>query len=130
MAGIGAESTVAKKGHDRPLLNTGVLRDSIQAKVIMSGAEHGRAVVGTDEMSGVYAELGTQHEPPRSFLTAAATQSHKELNKIVRKHIHTAWSSAGHDNSMLHALHALKLLLEVAREVHRGTVGKGLRENR
>jgi HK97 gp10 family phage protein len=122
-----AESTLRKKNDDTPLFETGVLRDSIGAKVFMHGPEHGRAVVGTDEMSGVYAEQGTRHEPPRPFLLPAALDARKDVAKIAKRYIHAAWTSAGRDNEMLHLLHAIKLLLEVAHEVYKRTIGKGVR---
>jgi phage gpG-like protein len=119
-----APETVARKGADTPLLDTGALRDSISAFVQMHSVGHGRAVVGSNEDTAVWQELGTSRIPPRSFLVSSAMRSHKELGTIARKYIAAAWLSAGHDNKILQLLHAIKLLLEIAHEVHR--IGKRL----
>jgi phage gpG-like protein len=122
-------AAVAKHG-DTPLLDTGQLRDSISAYVQMHDDEHGRAVVGSDSEIAVYQELGTSRIPPRSFLMMSAKRSEKDLQKIVRKYIHAAWRSASHDNEILHLLHAIKLVLEVAKELYSNTIGKDLRKKR
>jgi phage gpG-like protein len=119
---LGPEA-VAKHG-DTPLLDTGALRDSIGAFVQMHSVGHGRAVVGSNEDTAVWQELGTSRIPPRSFLVSSAMRSEKELGRIARKYIAAAWTSAGHDNKILQLLHAIKLLLEIAHEVHR--IGKRL----
>jgi hypothetical protein len=111
-----AASTLRKKNDDTPLLETGALRDSIGAKVIMHGKEHGVAYVGTDDMHGVWAELGTRHEPPRPFLLSAALHKKSDIDTIARKWVRSAWISAGRDNEVLHLLHAIRLLIEVAKE--------------
>jgi hypothetical protein len=113
-----AESTVERKGgRDTPLLDTGELRDSISGFVEMYGKEHGRGVVGTPLEKGLWAELGTTHEPARAWLLPAALHSKSDIDKIARKYIRSAWVSAGRDNEVLHLLHAIKLLLEVAHEI-------------
>jgi hypothetical protein len=118
-----AESTVERKGgRDEPLLDTGELRDSISGFVEMYGKEHGRAVVGTALDKGMWAELGTVHEPPRPWLLPAALHTKSDISKIAKKYIHSAWVSAGRDNDVLHLLHAIKLLLEVAHVIK--NVGK------
>lgn len=83
----------------------------------MHGVGHGRAAVGSNEETAVWQELGTRTIPPRSFLMNSALYGHKELGKIARKYIRSAWTSAGRDNEILHLLHAIKLLLEIAHEV-------------
>jgi HK97 gp10 family phage protein len=120
-----AESTVKRKGgRDEPLLNTGELKASISAEVHMSGPEHGVARIGTPLERGFFAEFGTRHEPPRPWLLPAVLESRKDINRIVKKHIHTAWTSAGRDNQMLHLLHALRILLHAARELWSHTIGE------
>jgi hypothetical protein len=121
-----AASTVARKGNDRPLLDTGELKASISAYVKMHGPQHGSAYIGTPLEKGLWHELGTSKIPPRPWLLPAALEARKDITKIVKRHIHTAWTSAGTNNNMLHALHALRILLEVAREVWSRTVGKDL----
>jgi len=127
-----AEATQAERAREgfppnKPLLRTGDLRDSISAFVQMYGPEHGRAVVGSTSDIAVYQELGTRSIPPRSFLYASAVlATQKDLPKIARKVVRTAWLSAGRDNEMLHLLHAIKLLLEITKEVWDHTIGKDL----
>jgi hypothetical protein len=116
-----AESTVKRKGHDRPLLDTGELKESISAFVEMHGPESGRAVIGSPLERGLFAEIGTRHEPPRPWLLPAVLESRKDINRIVKKHIHTAWSTAGHSD-MVRLLHALRILLHAAREVLSKTI--------
>lgn len=53
-----------------PLLATGELRDSI--KVIVAGKH---AVIGTDDPVAVDQEGGTDHVPPRPFLSRAAMEN-------------------------------------------------------
>jgi HK97 gp10 family phage protein len=120
-----ADSTVKRKGgRDEPLLNTGELKASTSAEVHMSGPEHGVARIGTPLERGFFAEFGTRHEPPRPWLLPAVLESRKDINRIVKKHIHTAWTSAGRDNQMLHLLHALRILLHAARELWSHTIGE------
>lgn len=80
-----APSTVAKKGHDRPLEETGELRESIRHSVSAAGAL-GHTVeghVGSDLDRAVYNELGTSHAPPRSFLAEGARHVEAEVVKIL-----------------------------------------------
>jgi hypothetical protein len=109
-------AAVARHG-DTPLLDTGALRDSIGAVVKMESESEGWAEVGSNEDTAVWQELGTRTIPPRSFLVSSAMASAKDVPKIARKYIHAAWHSASHDNEILHLLHAIKLLLEIAHEI-------------
>jgi hypothetical protein len=103
---------------NEPLLRTGEMRDSISAMVQMYSAQHGRAVVGSTSDIAVWQELGTSRGiPPRSFLYASAKRSEKDVKKIARKFVRAAWLSAGRDNEILHLLHAIKLLLEIAHHI-------------
>jgi hypothetical protein len=120
-----AASTVARKGSDKPLLDTGELKESISAHIKMHGPQHGSAYIPLER--GLFAELGTSREPPRPWLLPSVLESRKDITKIVKRHIHTAWTSAGTNNNMLHALHALRILLEVAHEVWSRTIGKDLK---
>ena len=76
-----AASTLRKKKNDTPLLETGKLRDSISHIV-----EGHRAQIGTNEKSGLYAELGTKNEPPRSFRMGAAVHKTKEILEVIGEH--------------------------------------------
>ena len=109
-------AAIARHG-DTPLLDSGELRDSIGAYVEMHSRESGRAVVGSPLDKAVWHELGTSKIPPRSFLLNSALQKKADINKIAHKYIRSAWVSAGRDNEILHLLHAIKLLLEVAHEI-------------
>jgi hypothetical protein len=113
---LGPEA-IAKHG-DTPLLDTGALRDSISAFVEMSGPESGRGVVGSDNEIAVYQELGTSHIPPRSFLMESAVRSEKDVIRIAKKFVASAWASAKH-GEILALLHAIKIALEIAHEVYR-----------
>lgn len=117
-----------RQGFDpnKPLLRTGELRDSISAMVQMHGPGHGRGIVGSNSEIAVWQELGTSKIPPRSFLLASAKRSEKDIQRIARKYIRSAWQSAGRDNEILHLLHALKMVLETAKEVFDRTIGKDL----
>jgi hypothetical protein len=99
-----AESTVARKGADEPLLSTGELRDSIEAKIF---ADEEKAYVGSNNDEAVWHERGTNHFPPRSV-------------NIAKRNIRTAWTSAisGH-NELSQLLHALRILIDVAHEIVR-----------
>lgn len=73
-----AESTVARKGTDDPLLETGELRDSITHIV------RGNSVfIGSDLEKAVWQELGTSKIPPRSFLMGAAVHKGEEAALTV-----------------------------------------------
>lgn len=75
-----AESTLARKSADTPLLETGEMRDSIEHTV------HGNeAHIGSNDDKAVWHELGTATIPPRSFLMGAAVAKEKEVvDKIGR----------------------------------------------
>jgi len=111
---------------NEPGLRRGDMRDSIQASV---DAARGVARVGSNDDHLVWFELGTKHQPPRSVLAASARASQADLGKIARKYIRSAWTSAGHDNSLLNALHVIKRVLEVAHQVYK-VVEKHTKEKR
>lgn len=73
-------STVARKGKDTPGVNTGELRDSIEWTA--KGLE---GQVGTNNQKGVWFELGTMHQPPRSFLAGAARAKARDVQKMAGK---------------------------------------------
>lgn len=87
-----AASTIARKGSNSPGVETGELRDSIQYTV---GPES--VGIGTNDQKGVWFELGTVRQPPRSFLVGALRH---EIRHIVQ---HTgrmmAATMAGHRTS-------------------------------
>ncbi len=72
-------ATVARKGADTPLLQTGQMRDSITHEV----SNDGRAVVYTDDPKAVYHELGTARIPPRPFLSRAAIENESEAGTAL-----------------------------------------------
>jgi hypothetical protein len=104
-----ADSTIARKSADTPLLETGALRDSIEATVFLD-----RAYVGSNDQNAVYQELGTSKIPPRSFLLSSALASKKDISRIAKKNIHAAWIG---NHKIFAILRALHLLLRVAHEL-------------
>jgi phage gpG-like protein len=101
--------TVARKGGDTPLLETGEMRDSIE----MSFEDDGKkAHVGSNDDKAVWQELGTSRIPPRSFLGGAAMRVQAEVPAIVHKHMAEAFAGGGAAmqglNELLHAIHALR----------------------
>jgi phage gpG-like protein len=73
-----AESTLAQKSANTPLLETGEMRDSIEH------THAGRsAFVGSNSDIAVYQELGTAKIPARSFLAGAAIHKGKEAAQAV-----------------------------------------------
>lgn len=71
-------ATVARKGADTPLLETGELRESIHWTV-----DGHSAFVGTDDPKAPFHEHGTAHVPPRSFLRGAAMAKEHEVKEIL-----------------------------------------------
>lgn len=67
--------TLSMKGANTPGVETGELRDSIQYAV---GPES--VGIGTNNQKGVWFELGTKKQPPRSFLVGALRH---EIRHIV-----------------------------------------------
>ena len=65
-----------------PLLRTGKLRDSIQVKAL--GLE---AIIGTDDELGPIHEFGTEHVPPRPFLSSALMSKGNEAVAIIEENI-------------------------------------------
>jgi hypothetical protein len=122
-----AESTQAdrvKKGfpEDEPGLRTGDMRASIEAKIF---ADERRAFVGSNSDKLVWFELGTKSQPPRPVLMGAAVHNSKEILKLSKKNIRTAWLSARYGNhELMEALHLLRLLLDAAHDVVKGLQGK------
>lgn len=73
-----AQSTLAKKSADTPLLETGEMRDSIEHNV--SGSE---AHIGSNNDKALWQELGTSRIPPRSFLGGALHHKAAEIVKAI-----------------------------------------------
>lgn len=70
-----AESTLAHKSADTPLLETGEMRESIKHV-----ADSKEAHIGSDEDKAVWQELGTRRGiPPRSFLAGALQHKAEEV---------------------------------------------------
>lgn len=78
-----AESTIKRKATgDSPGLETGAMRKSIKFSV--SGSRmNWEGYIGTDDPHALFFELGTIHQPPRSFLAGAAMQKEREVKKIL-----------------------------------------------
>jgi hypothetical protein len=105
-----AESTLARKDANTPLLETGEMRDSIEYKIEKTEPScigH----VGSDNMKAVWHELGTSKIPPRSFLVAAAVGRGEQIAELVGKIIFETMISGGVNHAALrHLLHSLKPL--------------------
>jgi phage gpG-like protein len=79
-------ATVARKGADTPLLETGELRDSIEHYTPPSGPLE--TFVGSNNPKAKWHELGTVHIPARSFLMAAAMHKEREIHQKLGIKIH------------------------------------------
>ncbi len=105
-----AESTLARKALNTPLLETGELRDSIEITV-----GDRTAWVGSNNDKAVWHELGTNRVPARSFLAKAAIESEDAIHKITVQTI--GWALAGHRaGGLAAALHAFKEGVEYVNE--------------
>jgi phage gpG-like protein len=106
-----AESTLAHKGADTPLLETGELRDSIEKTV-----GHCVAWVGSNNDKALWQEFGTLHIPPRSFIGMAAIECEERIHKLTRDVIGRAF--AGHGAGGLHELiHIAKEIRELGHKL-------------
>lgn len=80
-----ASSTVGKKGKDKPGIDTGEMRDSIEWTV--KGNE---GAVGSNNDKAVWFELGTKNQPPRSFLAGAAMAMEGKIHQMAGRTIAAA----------------------------------------
>ena len=109
-----------KGGNDTPLLETGALRDSIGIKLYEN-----RGIVGTNNEVAPFHEFGTSKMSPRPFMLPSALLATGQIEKSAKKYIGAALAGRGMHATGLHELlRAIRLLIEVAREVHR--IGKSL----
>jgi phage gpG-like protein len=118
-----AESTLAQKAANTPLLESGELRDSIE----WSAPHHegfGETVgyVGSNNPKAAWHEMGTKHIPPRPFIGAAARMSehkiYESLNTLVG-----AMALKGFD-----PLRALEILHHLWRELKESELVKSAEE--
>jgi HK97 gp10 family phage protein len=65
-------------GHDEPWLQSGALRDSVEAQ-----ADGLQAVVGSSDPAAVPQEMGTAHMPGRPFLAPVAAEMGEEVARAV-----------------------------------------------
>jgi phage gpG-like protein len=90
-----AESTLARKSADTPLLETGEMRDSIEHY-----SSFDNAVIGSNNDKAVWHELGTNRIPPRPFLSGAAQHKAEEVRDIIAEtvigHLKTGNVNMGH----------------------------------
>jgi hypothetical protein len=102
-----AESTLANKAGNTPLLETGEMRDSIEHKVEMPNG-----YIGSDNMKAVWQELGTSRGiPPRSFLGHAASAKGEEVAHVIGRTVagfvatgEIAWEASGARAGLLRTL--------------------------
>jgi phage gpG-like protein len=106
-----AESTLARKSADTPLLETGEMRASIEHVV------RGRsAFVGSNNDKAVWQEFGTARIPPRSFIGMAAIECEERIHKLTREAVGHAF--AGHGVGGLHELlHIYREVRELGRKL-------------
>jgi HK97 gp10 family phage protein len=83
-----AQSTIDRKGFERPLYETGALRDSITHNVDSNGKE---AAVGTDLDYAKYLEFGTSKMPARPFLGGALIAKEREIGDGVLTEVKKAF---------------------------------------
>ena len=76
-------ATVARKGKDTPLLQTGELKNSIESQKV---GEH-QYEVGSTSKKAVWHELGTPRIPPRPFLSEAARRREAQVHKLIDAHV-------------------------------------------
>jgi phage gpG-like protein len=111
-----AESTLARKAGDTPLVETGALRASIEKTI-----GHRRAWVGTNDDKAAWQEFGTSRIPPRSFIGLAAIECEDAIHKIAREAVGRALG--GHGVGGLHeVLHALHLIGEALKDVGKSII--------
>jgi hypothetical protein len=78
-------ATVARKGADTPLYETGEMRDSIEHYV---DAQRLIAQVGSNDPKALWHELGTVTIPARSFLMGAAMRKEREIHELTGVTVH------------------------------------------
>jgi HK97 gp10 family phage protein len=94
--------TIARKATgDKPLLETGALRDSITHNADADGKD---AYVGTDDPVAKYHEFGTSHIPARPFLGGALHAKESKIGPMVARTISAALSIGGPNYRELHEL--------------------------
>ena len=103
-----AESTLAHKSANTPLLETGEMRNSIKWQ-----ADGLVGHVGSNLDRAVWQELGTSRGiPPRSFLMASAIDQGPKIAKMAGAVVRAAFAGHGPMGSrmheILHALHIIK----------------------
>lgn len=80
-------STIAKKGSDRPLIETGTLLDSISVEI--NGLSFTVKPTGdnpsglTNEQQAIYHEFGTERIPPRPFMRPSYEEVEPKLKEEI-----------------------------------------------
>jgi phage gpG-like protein len=80
-----APATIAKKGNNRFLVETGELAGSIEKSI----GEHD-ARVGTNLERAVYLEMGTSRMPPRPTLATAGARAEPKIHALVQAKVAAA----------------------------------------
>jgi HK97 gp10 family phage protein len=120
------ETIARKTTGDKPLLETGELRDSITHNVDANGKD---AYVGTNDPVAKYHEFGTSHIPARPFLGGALMQQEAKIPRVIARTISAALSSGGPGYRELHELlHLAHGLYHEAKELGESIVDED--ENR
>lgn len=85
-----AASTVARKGKDTPLLETGKMRDSVEFTVAhkMGAVGDAEVQIGSNDPKAKWHELGTARIPPRPFLEGSLKKKTPEVLDIIGRAVH------------------------------------------
>jgi phage gpG-like protein len=103
-----AQATIERKGFERPLYETGALKNSIEHNVDADGRD---AYVGTDDPVAKYHEFGTSKIPARPFLGGALIAQEGKIHAMLQRTMAGVLSSGGPNyremRELLHILHML-----------------------
>jgi len=109
-----AQSTVERKGFERPLYETGELRDSIEHNVDAGARD---AYVGTDDPVAKYQEFGTSRIPARPFLGGALIAQEGKIHAMIERTLAAALVHGGPNyREMLELLHLAHMVYEKGKE--------------
>jgi HK97 gp10 family phage protein len=109
-----AQSTIDRKGFERPLYETGALRDSIEHNVDAGARD---AYVGTDDPVAKYHEFGTSKIPARPFLGGALIAQEGKIHAMIERTMAGVLSSGGPNyREMRELLHMAHMLYEKGKE--------------
>jgi HK97 gp10 family phage protein len=83
-------STIARKGRDTPLLDTGAMRASISSDGPYKEGDAIVAYAGATDRKAQWHEFGTSRIPPRPFIGMATEAKRQAIQEMMRKAVHAA----------------------------------------